>query len=141
MPRYNLYQGVKGKLVGHPRASLGQRLFVCQRRLPSCADCFDALCSESEAKSGVCSCCVARRLTDAPPKECTCEFVDRFVPTAEVHAEHAMLAKAVKAGDLLKLNKKPCVAKTQAEASAVLLPKSSGPAPALAKTGGKKGSS
>lgn len=137
MPRFNLYKGVKGKLVGHPRAKLGQRLFVCQQRLPSCADCFDALRSDDEAKCGVCDCCTARRKTDAPPKECDCEFVDRFVPIAEVHEEHAMLRKAVKAGELKLLNKTPCVAKTHAEASAALLQQS----PSLAKTSGKKGSS
>ncbi len=133
MPRFNLYQGVKGKLVGHPRATLGQRLFVCQQRLPSCVDCSMPLRTEAAAKTGKCEKC--------PPKqECECEFCDRFEPTTEVHAEHAMLAKAVKASDLLKLNKTPCIAKTHAEASAALLPPSADPTPTLAKVGGKKGS-
>jgi len=104
MPRFNLYQGVKGQLVGHPRAGLGNRRFVCQSRL---AD---------------------------PPAGC--EFHECFEPIAEVHEEHAMLRKAVNAGALKVLNKRPVEARTHAEATAVLAPAS----PEPKKADGKKGS-
>lgn len=70
MQRFSLYQGIKGVLVGDPLAKLGQRRFVCQRRLV---------------------------FGDQPPPR---EFIDHFEPVDQVCAEHPMLAKAVAAGEL-----------------------------------------
>jgi len=74
MPRYSLYEGVKGRLCPHPAAELASRRHPGMKRVPL---------AEGEVLGNLC---------------------DLYEPIQEVHEAHRCLDKAVKSGHLTKLD-------------------------------------